>query len=119
MNKSKLISLKRINKDIQEITKNPIEGIGIIQYENDFMKYIINIQLMNGIYKGFCLQLLLTFSETYPTNPPKILLFPGQNFDQNFHHHVFNDFNGFYKFCFDLLENDFMKNIQDGIQVTL
>ena len=113
MNKSKLISLKRINKDIQEITKNPIEGIGIIQYENDFMKYIINIQLMNGIYKGFCLQLLLTFSETYPTNPPKILLFPGQNFDQNFHHHVFNDFNGFYKFCFDLLENDFMKTDEE------
>ena len=113
MNKSKLISLKRINKDIQEITKNPIEGIGIIQYENDFMKYIINIQLMNGIYKGFCLQLLLTFSETYPTNPPKILLFPGQNFDQNFHHHVFTDFNGFYKFCFDLLENDFMKTDEE------
>ncbi len=113
MNKSKLISLKRINKDIQEITKNPIEGIGIIQYENDFMKYIINIQLMNGIYKGFCLQLLLTFSETYPTNPPKILLFPGQNFDQNFHHHVFYDFNGFYKFCFDLLENDFMKTDEE------
>ena len=113
MNKSKLISLKRINKDIQEITKNPIEGIGIIQYENDFMKYIINIQLMNGIYKGFCLQLLLTFSETYPTNPPKILLFPGQNFDNNFHHHVFYDFNGFYKFCFDLLENDFMKTDEE------
>ena len=108
-----MISLKRINKDIQEISKNPIEGIGIIQYENDFMKYIINIKLMNGIYKGFCLQLLLTFTENYPTNPPKILLFPGQNFDHNFHHHVFNDSNGFYKFCFDLLENDFMKTDEE------
>ena len=105
--------MKRISKDMQEITKNPIEGIGIIQYENDFMKYIINIKLMHGIYKGFCLQLLLTFNDNYPTNPPKILLFPGQNFDHIYHHHVFNDQDGFYKFCFDLLENDFMKTNEE------
>ena len=39
MNKSKMISLKRISKDIQEITKNPVEGIGIIQYENEFSQH--------------------------------------------------------------------------------
>ena len=113
MNKSKMISLKRISKDIQEITKNPVEGIGIIQYENDFFKYIVNIKLLYGIYKGFCLQLLLTFSDSYPTKPPKILLFPGQNFDGRYHHHVFSDSNGFYKFCFDLLDNDFMKTDEE------
>ena len=114
MNKTKMIAFKRISKDIQEITKNPVEGIGIIQYENDFLKYIVNIQLMSGIYKGFCLQLLLTFSESYPTKPPKILIFPGQNFDGRYHHHVFSDVNGFYKFCFDLLDNDFMKTDEEN-----
>ena len=114
MNKTRMIALKRISKDIQEITKNPVEGIGIIQYENDFLKYIINIKLMNGVYKGFCLQLLLTFTESYPTNPPKILIFPGQNFDGRYHHHVFSDHDGFYKFCFDLLENDFMKTDEEN-----
>ena len=109
-----MIAFKRISKDIQEITKNPVEGIGIIQYENDFLKYIVNIQLMSGIYKGFCLQLLLTFSESYPTKPPKILIFPGQNFDGRYHHHVFSDDNGFYKFCFDLLDNDFMKTDEEN-----
>ena len=113
MNKTKMISLKRISKDIQEITKNPVEGIGIIQYESDFFKYIVNIKLLYGIYKGFCLQLLLTFSDAYPTKPPKILIFPGQNFDGQYHHHVFPDHNGFYKFCFDLLENDFMKTDEE------
>ena len=108
-----MIAFKRISKDIQEITKNPVEGIGIIQYGNDFMKYIVNIKLMNGIYKGFCLQLLLTFSDSYPTKPPKILIFPGQNFDGQYHHHVFSDSGGFYKFCFDLLENDFMKTDEE------
>ena len=46
MNRTKLIALKRISKDIQEITNNPVEGIGIIQYEDDNYKYIVNIKLM-------------------------------------------------------------------------
>ena len=114
MNKTKMIAMKRISKDIQEITKNPVEGIGIIQYENDFMQYIVNIKLLFGIYKGFCLQLLLTFSDSYPTKPPKILIFPGQNFTNSYHHHVFPDRNGFYKFCFDLLDNDFLKTDEEN-----
>ena len=114
MNKTKMIALKRISKDIQEITKNPVEGIGIIQYENDFLQYIVNIKLLYGIYKGFCLQLLLTFSDSYPTKPPKILLFPGQNFDGHYHHHIFPSNNGFYKFCFDLLDNDFLKTDEEN-----
>ena len=113
MNKTRMIAFKRISKDIQEITKNPVEGIGIIQYENDFLKYIVNIKLMNGIYKGFCLQLLLTFSDSYPTKPPKILIFPGQNFNGDYHHHVFPSSDGFFKFCFDLLDNDFMKTDEE------
>ena len=68
---------------------------------------------MSGVYKGFCLQLLLTFTESYPTNPPKILIFPGQNFDGSYHHHVFSASEGFYKFCFDLLENDFMNTNEE------
>ena len=113
MSKNKLICIKRINKDISEITKNPIKGIGIIQYEDDFMKYIVNIKILTGIYEGYCLQLLLTFSEYYPTKPPKIQIFPDQSFSQTYHHHIFDDANGFKKFCFDLLENDFM-NINEA-----
>ena len=108
MRKSKLISLKRIEKDISEINKNPIEGIGIIKYEDDFMKYVVNIKLLNGIYEGYCIQLLLTFTEYYPVKPPKILIFPNQEFGGTYHHHIFPDKDGFRKFCFDLLDNDFM-----------
>ena len=108
MSKNKIISMKRIERDIAEIIKNPIKGIGIVKYENDFMKYIVNIKLLNGIYEGYCLQLLLTFTEYYPVKPPKILIFPNQQFDSVYHHHIFHDTNGFKKFCFDLLDNDFM-----------
>ena len=99
---------------MKEITKFPIEGIGIISLENDPMKYIVNIKLMEGPYKNYCVQLLLTFPDSYPTNPPKILIYPNQAIDNQYHHHIFQDStkdeNGshFKKFCFDLLDNDFM-----------
>ena len=125
MSSRKALALKRINKDIKEIINSPVEGIGIISLDNDPMKYIVNIQLMTGIYKGYCLQLLLTFSDNYPTKPPKILIYPDQAIDGQYHHHIFGDSSTdekghhFKKFCFDLLENDFMSiqlNILDGIQ---
>jgi ubiquitin-protein ligase len=81
---SQNLSLKRINKDIKEIIKSPLEGIGITSLDNNPYEYIVNIQLMTGIYQGFCLQLLLTISDNYPISPPKILIYPGQSFDKQF-----------------------------------
>ena len=112
--KNKILALKRINKDIREIIKYPVEGIGIASLDNDPMKYVVNIRLMGGPYEGYCVQLLLTFNDNYPTKPPKILIYPNQAIDGQYHHHIFQDSlkdeNGhnFKKFCFDLLDNDFM-----------
>ena len=117
--KGRVLAIKRINKDMKEITNYPIEGIGIASIDNDPMKYVVNIRLMSGIYAGYCIQLLLTFSDNYPSKPPKILIYPGQAINGNYHHHIFNDYskdeNGFYfkKFCFDLLDNDFMSTSKE------
>ena len=108
MSSGKALAIKRINKDMREIVKSPIEGIGIVSIDNDPMKYAVNMRLMQGPYEGYCLQLLLTFSDNYPTRPPKILIFPNQGISGEYHHHIFNDSHGFKKFCFDLLDNDFM-----------
>ena len=114
MSSGKVIAIKRINKDMKEITKSPVEGIGIVSLDGDPMKYVVNIRIMSGIYEGYCVQLLLTFTDTFPTKPPKILIFPGQAISGTYHHHIFQDYskdeNGmpFKKFCFDLLDNDFM-----------
>ena len=117
---SKSLAIRRITKDIKEITKSPIEGIGIAQLENNIMKYVINIRLMTGPYKDYCVQLLLTFPETYPSKPPKILIYPEQAIDGQYHHHIFPDNlqdekgHHFKKFCFDLLDNDFMSTKEEN-----
>ena len=119
--KGKSLAIRRINKDMKEINQNPIEGIGISSLENDPMKYVVNIKLMNGPYKDYCVQLYLTFPETYPSKPPKILIYPDQAIDGQYHHHIFDDYslqdeNGhrFKKFCFDLLDNDFMSTKEEN-----
>ena len=111
---SKKIAIKRINNDLKEITNCPLEGIGIASIDNDPMKYVVNIKLMMGLYEGYCIQLLMTFPDNYPTKPPKILIYPGQTLDGRYHHHIFDNNiyiknEGYFKgFCFDFLENDFM-----------
>ena len=108
------LCLNRISKDLKEITKSPIEGIGIVSLDNDPKKYVVNMRIMTGVFEGYCLQLLLTFPDNYPIKPPRILIYPGQGLDNSYHHHIFKsdikDEKGhyFYKFCFDLLENDFL-----------
>ena len=78
------------------------------------MKYVVNLKIMTGVYEGYCIQLLLTFSDNYPIHPPKLLIYPGQSFDNIYHHHIFRSElkdekdRYFNKFCYDLLENDFL-----------
>ena len=66
----KSLCLNRISKDLKEIIKSPLEGIGITSIDNDPMTYIVNMKIMSGIYEGYCLQLLLIFPEQYPIKPP-------------------------------------------------
>ena len=79
------------------------------------MKFVVNIELMSGPYKGYKVQCLMTMSENYPINPPKILIYPNQEIGNGYHHHIFEDYsNGhFYKFCINLLENDFGMNTSE------
>lgn len=109
-------TLNRIKKDIEEISLYPIEGIGISSLEDNSMKYVVNMCLINGVYKGYCIQLFLTFPENYPSSPPKILIYPGQLFDNKYHYHISDDVSkdeygmNFKKININLLDNDYMSS---------
>lgn len=108
------LAIRRITNDLKEINNCPLEGIGITSIDNDPMKYVVNIKLMMGIYEGYCIQLLMTFPDNYPTQPPKMLIFSGQEFSNKYHHHIYQDFSyneideNFKGFCFDFLDNEYM-----------
>ena len=106
-----ITALKRIANDMKALRKCPLEGIGIVQMEDQPLRFIINIQLMDGPYEGYMLQLLMSMTEDYPIKPPKIQIYPNQEISGSYHHHIFGDTGGFKKFCIDFLDNDYNMDI--------
>ena len=112
----RIIALKRISNDLKELSKCPLEGIGIASIDNDPLKYVINMELMSGPYRGYKVQLLMTLSENYPINPPKILIYPNQEIGNHYHHHIYSCNYGnayYYRFCINFLENEFGMNTNE------
>ena len=106
----RLIAIKRVTNDMKELNKCPLEGIGIAQIDNDPLKFVVNIELMSGPYLVYKVQLLMTMSENYPINPPKLLIDPNQMIGEHYHHHIFrthHERENYYRFCINLLENEF------------
>ena len=113
---NRIKALKRINIDIKAINEAPIEGIGIASIGEDLMRYVINMRLMNGPYEGYCVQLLLIFTDNYPVKPPKILIYPNQAINGEYHHHIFDnnshdEYNNFKKYHLLLLVHLIFKKI--------
>ena len=104
-------ALKRLSNDMRALEKCPLEGIGIAPIGDDSLQFVINIQLMDGPYKGYKLQMLMTVPQDYPLKPPKIQIYPNQAIDSSYHHHIFQEYNtGYKKFCIDFLDNEFNMN---------
>ena len=100
-------AIKRITRDLNEITKYPIEGLGLCMPDssNPF-KLRANILILDGIYKDILLHMVMTIPETYPLKAPKMHIVSGQDFDNRFHEHVFPASDG-YTICIDLLDHGF------------
>ena len=109
----KPLALKRIQLDYEDLLLNPLKGAGIIRPDdNNPFHFIINVRLMTGCYEGIILQLSMEVPNTFPKNPPKVLIFPNQFFSHEFHHHIFKEYQqGYSMFCINLLENEFGMNV--------
>ena len=102
-----VIALKRIANDMKALDKCPLEGIGIASIEDEPLKFVVNMELLDGPYRGYKVQLLMTIADDYPLKPPKMLIYPNQKMGNYYHHHIFEDIGGYKKFCIDLLDNSF------------
>ena len=96
--KKKTVCLNRIYDDIRDIVFNPIEGINISLYDNP-LELNGNITLIDGIFKGIIIKLIIKFSFDYPHIPPKLLICPSQTIIYN-HPGIFksNEYQNYYEF---------------------
>ena len=106
----KSFSMKRIANDILEITNYPLEGIGIAPIDEDSMNYVANIQFMSGLLEGYCIQLLLTFSDSYPTLPPKVRIYPDQALNSSNCYGIHTQEDGFKSISMELLDDNVNSN---------
>lgn len=114
-NPQKLISIRRIKKDLQELEKEPSEGIGIAQLNNNIFKYVVNTKILFGCYENLIIQMEMTIPENYPISPPEIKLFPNQHFHGfQVHHHVFLGSEGYCDLCIDITKNRFLSTNEQG-----
>ncbi|KRX02559.1 Ubiquitin-conjugating enzyme/RWD-like protein [Pseudocohnilembus persalinus] len=95
---------KRIIKEYLNVQNNPLPGIAITQKQkNDYQSFIVNIKVLDGIYKNICLHFELKISNEYPIIAPKVNIFPGQALSYPYHHHIYNTW-----MCVDILEDAWM-----------
>ena len=107
-------SMKRIYRDLEEIKRFPIEGIGICcPNESNPFELRANLLILDGIYKDILLHLIMYIPENYPTKAPKMIIAPGQDFNHDYHHHIFEDHkHGGHTICIDLLDHGFFGEAQ-------
>jgi len=111
----KLISIRRINKDLQELAKEPAEGIGLAQLDNNIFKYVVNTKILFGCYENLIIQMEMTIPENFPISPPEIRLFPDQHFyGHGVHHHIFLGSDGYGDLCIDITKNRFLNTNAQG-----
>jgi len=90
---------KRINRELAELHKNPIEGV-TIDAESDIFKWTVQLQGPKGSpYAGGTFKLTLKFADSYPFKPPVL------NFTTKIYHpNVMNDEDG--SMCLGTLRSD-------------
>ncbi|KAL0095011.1 ubiquitin-conjugating enzyme [Phycomyces blakesleeanus] len=95
------MALKRIQRELAEITKSPPEGISATTVDEDLFNWRATINgPPNSVYKGGVFHLTIVFSHDYPFKPPIIKFIT-----KIYHPNIDNDGS----ICIDLLKADVWK----------
>ena len=118
-------ALKAINKYMKEAIQSSKERIVIGSKDNSPLICVISIFSISSLYEDYFIQLLLTFSDNYPMKPSKILIYPCQVFDEQYHHHLFKETLEsqnclrLKKYSYNLLDNDSISIPKENIEQNL
>ena len=92
---SKIVSplcLKRIQKDIMDISKNPTPGIFVLPDEDNMRKMsVLIIGPPDTRYHGGMFSFLIGFTDEYPMKPPLVICLTAAGRSHRLHPHIFTD----------------------------
>jgi ubiquitin-protein ligase len=97
---------RRIARDYKEFLSSPIANVSVcFPDESNLFLLHANVKILNGIYEGIILHLIMHIPYDYPLTGPSMNIAPGINFGHEFHEHVFEDPKHGNSICNDLLTN--------------
>ncbi|CAF0983473.1 unnamed protein product [Adineta ricciae] len=102
----KTAATKRIMRDLRDLDRNPIPGIGVTcPNESDPFVLHCNILINDGPYKDIIVHLILHIPDNYPLTGPAGNVAPGLEFNSRYHAHIHDDHSNGHALCNDLLTN--------------
>ncbi|CAF4775500.1 unnamed protein product [Rotaria sp. Silwood1] len=89
---AKLAATKRIMRDLKDLDKVPVPGLGVCcpDESNPFLLHC-NVLINDGPYRGIMIHLILHIPEDYPLTGPAGNIAPGLEFDARYHAHIHED----------------------------
>ncbi|CAF1092458.1 unnamed protein product [Adineta ricciae] len=103
---AKIAATKRIMRDLRDLDRNPIPGIGVTcPDESDPFVLHCNILINDGPYKDIIVHLVLHIPDNYPLAGPAGNVAPGLEFNSRYHAHIHDDHSNGHALCNDLLTN--------------
>ncbi|CAF3903062.1 unnamed protein product [Rotaria sordida] len=102
---TKLAETKRIIRDLKDLDKVPIPGLGVCcaDESNPFLLHC-NVLMNDGPYHGSMIHLILHIPEDYPLTGPAGNIAPGLEFDSRYHAHIHKDHSPGYTLSTALLQ---------------
>ena len=74
------MAMKRINKELKDLKRSPIENIEVSYAEDNIFKWDAFITGPdNSPYEGHVYKVVVKFPTDYPFKPPKVLIFFNEN----------------------------------------
>lgn len=112
------LSIKRIYSDLEELQKNPLEGVALcIPDQTDPYTLHCNIELREGVYEGLLIHLIFYIPKNYPNSPPAVNIAPRLNFGREYHANIYDNATWGNWICTGLT-NNFADTIRNGYTAT-
>ncbi|CAF0742839.1 unnamed protein product [Adineta steineri] len=102
----KLAATKRIMRDLRDLDKTPVPGLGVCcpDESNPFVLHC-NVLINDGPYSGILIHLVLHIPDDYPLTGPAGNIAPGLEFNSMHHGHIHEDYINGHALCNDMLTN--------------
>jgi len=81
-------AFKRLNRDLKELEKSPVEGAAICPVNDQMFEMHGNLIIPEGPYMGLLIHFIINIPAAYPLSSPAGSIAPGYPFNDRHHEHI-------------------------------